>query len=403
MAGGEGRGALTSGWRRSREDRDKSRPARRWLAALLLGAALATGCGSTTRVSARVRQPADIDAGRFPVLWVAGGHTDEEIRLLRALGDHLRSGRGDYRRPTRRVELDNLEPMRAAGRIAVGTGVILLELRYRENSRARWTSHPETVCGPIGCYTRDRAIVYEVPTLEAMLTATLYDGPTARVVARRGVRAQAEADQYDSLRRQVVAQLQQGLVALFQQRVEVIEVELLDVDQPQVERAIELIADEADWRRARLLLEEAVKTPAWRQSGAATRARVLYDLAMARRFDPSTMDDLEAHFAAADRALRAAQRFDPDEPRYAAARASLARHRRRATTVRAQRRRIAAASDDRVPGVPPAPPGYGGASPRRTSTGSGTDPAGASPGGVPSEPGSGERRDVFEGPAATEQ
>ncbi|MFW5920680.1 MAG: hypothetical protein ACOCUS_02480, partial [Polyangiales bacterium] len=226
--------------------------------ALLLAA---TGCSRTETVRGRVVYPATVPVRTFPRIWVATGHLDYEIRIAEALAAHLRA---DTEAKVRRVQLDDLEPMRVEGKIPPATVVVLLEAELTEGSRPEWTTRPETVCGPLGCYTRERTYLYDVPTVHGELTVTVYDGPTARVLQRVTIDAAEDSRDYATLRRRVVRRLTESVRRKVDQRVERVKVALLEVDIEPVRRAHGLI-ESGDWHAGRAVLEEAV-------DGAAVRA-----------------------------------------------------------------------------------------------------------------------------------
>ena len=319
---------------------------------------LSIGCGAGTTVSGTVVHPAAMPVRSFPRIWVVGGHLDHEVYLLDSLARHLRGGRAEVRR----VELDDLEPLRVAGRIPPATVVLILELEFVEGTRPEWTSRPETVCGPVGCYTTQRSYVYELPTLRGKLSIAVYDGPTARVQQRLTLREADEGRGYEDMRERLVRALREKLLAMVDQRRARVDVVLLAVDVPEVERAIDVI-DGGDWTRGRRMLEEAWRSPSVRALPAEDRARVLYDIGQARRFDPATLDDPEEHFAAAERALRAAIRLDPDR-RYQNALRALRSHRSEVVVARAQEEaaehnyRMAGRPPEPAPSVPEPPPNY---------------------------------------------
>lgn len=321
----------------------------------LMGVTWLAGCGGATTVSGAVVHPAEIPVRSFPRVWIAGGHLGYELELLEALNVHLGGGRADVRR----VELDDLEPMRVNGRIPPATVVLILDVRMEEGTRPEWTTRPETVCGPMGCYTSNRSVVYEVPTLEATAILTVYDGPTARIQQRARTRSRHEGRDYPVMRDRAVRVLKEKLLAMVDQRREEVDVDLLEVDVPDVERAIAVI-DEGNWSEGRRILDASWDTPAVQALDDEDKARVLYDIGQARRFDPSTLGDHDAHFDAAERAFRAAIRHDREEEVYAEALEALERHRRQVEVVRAQEQ--AAEHNYRMAspprGVPPPPPSY---------------------------------------------
>jgi len=279
-------------------------------------------------------------------IWIAGGHLEHELRLQERLTEHLRQGDAEVRR----VELDDLEPLRQAGDIPHATIVVILDLALDEDTRPEWTSRPEYVCGPAGCYTTTRSVVYQMPVVRAELEVTVYDGPTARVQQRVTLRSTDEGGDWQRMRQEVVRDLIGRLTRMVDQRREQVEVELFEVDVPAVRRAVEAI-EGGDWTRGRGLLERAWHSDEVRALPEEERARVLYDLGQARRFDPSTLDQPEQHFAAAERALRAAVRLD-GHPQYERALSDLSSHRRQLALLRAQRE--AAAHNFRIGRPPPA-------------------------------------------------
>src|SRR5688500_11033007 len=96
--------------------------------AIPVAIAILAGCGATTTVHGTVVHPASVPVRSFPRIWIAGGHLDHELALLDDLARHLRGQRADVRR----VELDDLEPLRAGGRIPPATVVLILELSLVE-------------------------------------------------------------------------------------------------------------------------------------------------------------------------------------------------------------------------------------------------------------------------------
>ncbi len=330
---------------------------RRAIAALCATAAL-SGCGGAVTATGTLVHPARVPVRSYPRIWVAGGHLDHEVALRDALARHLQGARAEVRT----VELDHLEPMRVEGRIPPATVVVILDLRTAERTRPEWTTRPETVCGPLGCDTTNRSVVYELPVLLAELTVTIYDGPTARMEQRVVLEARDEGRDYLDMRREIVRQLRHDLLRAVDQRTESVEVDLLEVDVPAVQRALAVI-EAGDWSRGRRELEEAWDTDEVRRLPPEERARLLFDIGQARRFDPATLDAPEERFAAAERALTAAVRLDPRDD-YDRALAALRRHRDEVIAVREQQQ--AAERNYRMArpsGIPPPPPSYGAEQP----------------------------------------
>ena len=313
-----------------------------------------------------VEYPATMPLRAFPVVLVASGYEPESIALAQQLVRHLNAGEQE----ARRVSQDDLEPMRLRGEIPAASVVVLLELSFQEHTGTRFSTRPETVCGPAGCYQRNRTEAYDVPTLDARVRLTVFDGPSAQVLQRLSFDVTEEGRGYGRMRERALAGLSQRLVRLVEPRVEDVRVKLLDVEVPAVRAALEAIRG-GDWREGRVRLERAVRSEAVRALEAPLRARVFYDLAQARRFDPVSRErDLERHFEAAEVPLRRAIRLDPD-PRYDAALRELRRHREQLALHRAQQEAAehnfrlgraqpapqAESADDLGP-VPPPPPAY---------------------------------------------
>ena len=320
--------------------------------ALALGA-----CARGPVVSATYEVPATVPLRSFPRVVVTSGHDTLEITMAQELVGHL-----DADIQVQRVDRDRLEQLRRAGQIPSATLVVMIELRTREGIDVQTTSRQETVCGPNGCYRRTRYDEYDVPTLEATTTVTVYEGPTARVLQRATLEAKERGREYDAMRARILEHFLTDLKRLVDSRAERVEVRLLPVDLPGVAEALEQIAL-GKWREGRLVLERAARSDAAGALERGDRARLFYDLGVARRFDPLSAErDSDAHFDAAERALRQAIDLDP-RPRYADALAQLREHRRATNEISRQREateRNFALEQQRDPdsSVPAPPPGY---------------------------------------------
>ena len=167
---------------------------------------------------------------------------------------------------------------------------------------------------------------------------------------------------WEQMRGRLLERLLVDVRALVDPHEEVVRVRLLPVDLPGVETALATLAA-GEWREGRRQLENAAGTPEAESLSPAQRARLLYDLGIARRFDAgSAEDDPDQHFADAEAALRQAIELDP-EARYAEALASLREHRSANREIARQREateRNFALERQADPHVvaPPPPPGY---------------------------------------------
>lgn len=322
-----------------------------------LVACAAAACSGAVTVNARVVTPAAVPLRAFPRIWVAAGVLATDGVLADRLAAHLRVG---ARSAVKRVSIDRLERPRHAGEIPQATVIVLLESDFDETTRTEWTTRPETVCGPLGCYTTQRPYSYDVPTVVGQLVLTVYDGPSGRVLQRLTVRSRSAGAGYEDLQTRVVENLARRLLQLVDQRARVVEVDLWPVAVARVRAAVAKIAA-GQWRQGRLLLERFARTTEMHRLEPEDRARVLYDIAQARRFDESFEQSPVTRLERAERVLRHALELDPEEGRYARALAEIAEQRRDEALLREQR--DAAEHNFRLgapppPGVPDAPPSY---------------------------------------------
>ncbi len=313
-------------------------------------------CGVTA--VATVPVPALVPLRTFPFIVVASGPDAIERQIADALAAHLQG----EERQVRRVDRASVEAMRLRGELPAASVVVWLEVEELRDSRTRLGSRPETVCGPAGCYTRNRPDSYSIPTLRMRARLTVLDGPSARTFQRIGVETQEEGRGYARMRERASRRLLERLLAMVDARAETVTVRLLAVDLPSVEAALHELR-RGCWHRARRRLERVVRSAEFGRLSVRQRARVFYDLAIARRFDPVTFErDPERHFDSAEAALRRAVRLDPD-PLYDQALQELVAHRERARVLRQQQE--AAEHNYRLgqprlfPSVPSPPPGYG--------------------------------------------
>ncbi len=308
-------------------------------------------------VSATYEVPATVPVRSFPRVYVSSGHDPLEITMAQDLVSHLREDL-----EAQRVDRDRLEQMRVAGQIPNATLVVMLEMHTEQGVDVETTQRPETVCGPGGCYRRTRYDNFDVPTLKATTTVTVYEGPTARVLQRATLQARERGRTFDSMRARILERFTADLKRLVDARSQQVQVRLLQVDLPGVAEALQLL-EGGRWRKGRLALERAARSEAAGALDRGDRARLFYDLGIARRFDPVSAErDPERHFTAAEAALREAIELDPRQ-RYADALAQLREHQRATAEVRRQREateRNFALEQQRDPNaeVPPPPPGY---------------------------------------------
>ena len=362
---------------------------RTWAPLLACVFALAGGCAGTMGATAPAMLPAQIPVRAFPTIWVAGGHLDHDEAVLERIATHLsREGQNDVRR----VDVDQLEPMRQAGQIGAATVVMLVEVSIREQLRQSWDTTPVRVCGVFGCETRYQQVASAVPEVRGEVFIRVFEGPTARVLQRERVRLTHSGNNPEVVRIELVDALATRVESMLDVQRRTIDVELFKVDRPRVEQALVRIKAE-DWEGGRELLEQEVEAGDFSGLPNDDQARVFYDLGLARRFAPGPGGPSDETFDGAARALRQAVRLAPRAD-YTQALRQLAAHRREHARLVEQRR---AAQHNFALGqsggqVPTPPPNYQAAQP--APQGAPAPPAYQGHGPPPAAPGPSE--DAFE-------
>ena len=326
----------------------------------LAGALLAPlgGCAVGPVAEAEVAYPAVVPVRTYPRVYVARGLRGEEAELGARLAQHLDGGDVG----AELVDRQRLERERLGPGLPVASVIVLLALEARRETLTRWTTRPETICGPTGCFTRQRTVTLDVPAFRARLEVTVLDGPSTRTLQRVAFEVTEEGRAPASMRSRALSRLERRLLTMVDARVERVSIQLYDVPDDAFRAGLRALAA-GRWREGRVALERAMRRDAVNGLSRRTRARAHYDLAIARRFDPETLAaDFERHFRVAEEPLKEALRLDP-RPRYAEALEALRDHRDQLAIVRAQREAAAHnfALDEQTPaspGVPPPPPSY---------------------------------------------
>ena len=317
------------------------------------------GCGQSLTVTAPMQVPAAVPVRTFPHVVVTAGHEEKEAALADNLARHLSA---DSQVETQRLGRDVLGALRAQRSLPAASVVVEIELRLRQSYDSRFTTRPQTVCGAGGCFTRNRTISVDVPQLRARVQLTVSSGPSGEVLQRYSFEVLEEGRDWPPMERRALEQTAARLRGLVDSQVQHATVQLRRVDSPEVALALRLM-EQGQWRRARITLERAVRGEAAGSLSPKERAKVLYNLHVARRFDPvSLAEDPNRHFEAAAAPLRRAIQLDPSS-RYADALRELDAHRARLEQVRRQReaalhnfqlRGQPASSDTSIPSPPPA-------------------------------------------------
>jgi len=272
--------------------------------------------------------PAQVPVRAFPRILVIASDTGEADQLAAAIVAHL-EGDGSH---VRRGTPAEARALRQRGELARGTVLLHVDAALRDERRAGWTRSNRLDCGPLGCVESNRPVMRYVPAVAGRVALTVFDGRTGRRLQRESIEAEASDGDPMGMRLQVIERLTERTVQLLDQRAEDVAVELHPTEAPQVQAALDAIRD-GRWTHGRDLLERYVVSADFGALSREERARVLYDLSQARRFDPSVPPDVR--FERASEALEAAVQLHPQD-RYASAISELEAHRRARELVQAQ-------------------------------------------------------------------
>ncbi len=275
-----------------------------------------------------VVRPAQVPLRAFPRVVVVAPEDDESAQLAERLARHLDGGSAEIRTESEAA----VELLRARGALGPGTVVVAVRAALARSDRPAWGRRDVLECGPLGCYESQRPIVQDLPVVVGRLRLTVTDGPRGHPLQHTAFAEEEAGPDVLGARLRVLERLGERMTALVDPRSERVVIDLAPVEVPAVRRALALVA-RGEWAHGAAILAEHVGSPEFRALPRADRARVLYDLGQARRFDPSLPP--EERFASAAEALRAAVRLVPDT-RYATAIAELDAHRRSRAAVRAQ-------------------------------------------------------------------
>jgi hypothetical protein len=226
-----------------------------------------------------------------------------ETQLLDRVAQHIAT---DTTTEVRRVDLAELEPAREAGAIPTATVVLALDLAFEEASRSYVGQQPVQYCGIAGCWVTYANYVGTSQAVIGKAKATVYDGPTARVLQEREFRAEVAGNDASSMRANVldslVGQITQAVDMLRTQ----VRIPLARVNVPGLREALVLMKA-GRYAEARAQLE----TLAHSLGGYSGRKQsaVWFDLGVARWFsrgdaglDAQTYADAKRAFEWSERA-----------------------------------------------------------------------------------------------------
>jgi hypothetical protein len=262
-------------------------------------------CAHTVDARGPMLLPARIPVRAFPTIWISGGNLDEEVYLQDRLAAHLAD---DGQHEVRRVDLADLEPARKAGKISPTTVVVLIDLKVDESARSDWATSAMPSCGYYGCYMGYQSYPVTIPELRAEAVVTVYEGPTARVLQREkfsNLTVNESEGSSDALLGGLAKEIERAVDVLRKrERVELYKVKSV----PGVNEAVALI-EKGKWYEGRDLLEKAKDQLAGEDD--KTRARVWFDLGLARWFAPGPAGLSQSAYHDAKAALEQALELEP--------------------------------------------------------------------------------------------
>jgi hypothetical protein len=275
---------------------------------VLVGTLLLTGAGACVpRVVVRpeVIAPAQIPVRSFPSIWVAGGGSPDDERLLDAVAQHLAADRATE---VRRVAMAELEPAREAGAIPTATVVLALGLELQDSTRAYTGQQPVQYCGFSGCWVTYANYVGTTPVTVGKAKATVYDGPSAQVLQERTFSAEVAGEDIATMHRNVALLLAEQVGDAVDMVRTPLRIPLPRARVEGLDAPLKLMK-RGQYAAARPLLEALSQ-----RLGGLTRkaqAAVWFDLGVARWFAAGDAGLDAQSYAAAKRAFTWAQTCDP--------------------------------------------------------------------------------------------
>lgn len=294
--------------------------------------------------------PARLPLKTIPNVYLIAGDEEAEA-VIPFLGEALESD-GVH---VEVVDEAGVQAMRREGRMPLASAIVRLRLQYDSATATRARERNETICGTRGCITRPRTVFVQVPTLSALLVASVHEGPSDRTLQEVRFQAESGAGVVDVLQRDsVLRQLRSQVLETLDPQRRSLRIRLQTLELAGSELALRALRD-GEWTQGRGALERLTRDA--EALSDEDRAAFYYDLGVARRFDPQTLSsDEDAHFDAAERALRRAVRLNP-QPLYAAALEDVRRHRRERALLAAQREAAGENfREDEAAAASPAPP-----------------------------------------------
>lgn len=268
------------------------------LAGLVAALAFVGACGARNAYFGEVVHPAELPVRGFAPIEVAHADDPDSIFVATGLVDALVRGGTEARAAS------TVGTAADAGAARMRIEVLT---RFRQRTEVHWTTRPENVCGPYGCYVRQVSYPYDVPIVVGEAWVRVIDVPSGRPLAERAATRELSGMDGEARRRQLRAELVATVAGWLDPRVERVRANFLRVRLDAVSRARDA-ARASRWDEAEAGLRGLVDSPGFANLEAPVRANVLHDLALATRFGggvrTSPVATLERALSLAEEALR---------------------------------------------------------------------------------------------------
>ncbi len=268
---------------------------------------LCAGCAVGPRIARTVVHPAEAPIGIGARVWlVPEGDVDGARRIARRLAPLLRSGDGA---PEEVLVLDRDAYLERLGAAPPGTIAATLRLHIRIVYEHRWRSVPERVCGPRGCYTRNRTMNVQEPVLRGRLFVDVINPRDRSVMQQLLLESRLNGESLASGRLAILRFLFDKASRALLGRREEVAVQFWELDEGQNAGDLAFFQS-GNWDDGIAALRRALPGAEANTAGAALRFNLAQALCFAGRGD-ETRDQVTARFAEVDELFREALALEP--------------------------------------------------------------------------------------------
>lgn len=253
-------------------------------------------CGGRGGFAGEIVHPAELPVRAFAPIALAHANDADSIAVASGVRDALIRG------GTETLVVGALEMAPSSARVRID-----LVTRFRARSEVRWSTRPENVCGPYGCYVRQVSYPYDVSVLMGETSLRIVDLASGTELADRTAVRELPGGDGEFRRAQLRNELVAQIVAWIDPRIERVHASFLRVRLDPVARAREHARD-SRWDEAASVLQAFVDSPSFAGTSPSVRADVLHDLALSIRFGAAVRTEpvraLERALAIAEESVR---------------------------------------------------------------------------------------------------